>query len=459
MPLIRFSLPALLFVLVWVYAHEYVADRLNRHSQSVQQKTDQLAMHLDWQLDAGEGLVGGLGEDWLTTGTGLSSRQKEPVLSLDFAEQSIDPALYDRLQIEWPDGLALAGDNRLKLEFSDQQQQRFYFSPVLPLTDFTQPVVLSEVLWYLVDDKGEHNGIPVPWSAMGPINGLVLRFYLADEVVVKLARVTLRQTALRQWLQPKKLSCEALLAEPVRCQLTNGMNHLDQMNNNGLSEQFISFTPYAAWPPVVWLVLAWLCALLLVWLLNRQPPPVVWVLISAVFVVIYVMHQPEVQWFTAYFRPLLLIGTLLLLSVYASRIWQFGDPAWPVLLSSLTVVVMAVVVWQLPWNFMLALPAYFVWALVQQTLLGPLFSDELQRHLGAGKWTVAWITGVLFAIIHAPNQALMLATLLGGVVWSYSWLTYRNIYVNALSHAMLALLFYAVSPDAWLGSARIGWFF
>jgi membrane protease YdiL (CAAX protease family) len=97
--------------------------------------------------------------------------------------------------------------------------------------------------------------------------------------------------------------------------------------------------------------------------------------------------------------------------------------------------------------------------LVQQTLLGPVFSDKLKNHLQLSNVSTAWLVGVLFAIIHAPNQALMLATLLGGVFWSASWLKYRNIYVNACSHALLALLFYEISPDAWLGSARIGMFF
>lgn len=111
------------------------------------------------------------------------------------------------------------------------------------------------------------------------------------------------------------------------------------------------------------------------------------------------------------------------------------------------------------WTFIRDLPLYVLWALAQQVILGPLVSDYLHQKAGLSTGITALLCGVLFALLHVPNQMLMLATFCGGLLWSFTWLRYRNIYANAISHALLALLFYQTMPGHLLGTARVGFWF
>lgn len=455
----RVLLIGLVFVLVWLYAQHYVAGKLNQRAAESQSKLDQLNHHFDWSLNSWLDLVGVAETDWRLTGEGVVSIHSGPVLSMNFAGQAFDPSLYQRLLID----AKLRGDqvagSEFRLEFARQSTSSHFFSPVINPTTLANPIDLAKLPWQQLDAQGGPVGEPWNWEDLGALDSLVMRFYLTSDTAVELQRVRLQQTHARSWAMPKTTTCEVAVSPPWVCWLTNQMIHLDQMHNSGDSIQHMHFPQLTDLNPVIWLVLAWLVVLLVVWLTDPQAPRVVWVLVTLVFALIYVLHQPVMWSLSVQLRYVVMFLALVLLFTYASRIWRAEHSAWPVLLVTVLLAAGAVYWMSLPWSFLNQLPAYFVWALVQQTLLGPVFSDELKTHLNLSKSATAWLVGVLFAIIHAPNQALMLATLLGGVVWSASWLRYRNIYINAFSHAVLALLFYEISPDAWLGSARIGLFF
>jgi hypothetical protein len=455
----RFLLIGLVFVLVWLYAQHEVAGKLNQRAADRQLSLDQLSHHLQWSLDSGTDLVGAYANDWRMTDDGIVSMHSQPVMSLNLAGQALDPVLYQQLLIDLAVQGSRTAGSEFRLEFARQSESVHYYSPVFDPNTAPLTIRLTEHRWQQLDAQGKPVGASMAWSELGELDSLVVRFYLTEGAAVEVRRMGLQQTQARQWAMPKTQDCEHTVTWPWVCWLTNQMIHLDQMHNTGSSVQHMAFPVLTDWMPAIWLVLAWLVVLLVVWLIRPQALKVVWGLVTLVFALIYVLHQPVMLSLTIQLRYVVMLLALVLLFTYARRIWRVQHSAWPVLLATALLAAAAFFWLSIPLSSLNSLPAYFVWALVQQTLLGPVFSDELKSHLQLSNATTAWLVGVLFAIIHAPNQALMLATLVGGVVWSASWLLYRNIYVNAVSHAVLALLFYAVSPDAWLGSARIGMFF
>jgi hypothetical protein len=98
---------------------------------------------------------------------------------------------------------------------------------------------------------------------------------------------------------------------------------------------------------------------------------------------------------------------------------------------------------------------YPVWAIAQQWLLIAAIVPRA-RQLTANPCRAAFLSGLVFALLHAPNFALMVFTLLAGSVWA--WLAQRDraLLPLAVSHALLGLWLIHVVPSWLLRSAEIG---
>ncbi len=94
-------------------------------------------------------------------------------------------------------------------------------------------------------------------------------------------------------------------------------------------------------------------------------------------------------------------------------------------------------------TWLLALPIYLLWGLLQQYLfqyylLGRLL--VLMPVVGA-----VLCTGLAFALLHFPHVDTMAVTLVAGIVWTAIYYRYRVLVPLAASHAILgAALFYWV---------------
>lgn len=101
-----------------------------------------------------------------------------------------------------------------------------------------------------------------------------------------------------------------------------------------------------------------------------------------------------------------------------------------------------------------AIPGYLLWALVQQYLICVVVVDRLRASGLPGNWSVL-VAAAVFSLLHAPNAALMLATFLGGLIWTALWLRERSLAAQAVSHAVAALLLTSSLPPYWLRSAEV----
>lgn len=148
-------------------------------------------------------------------------------------------------------------------------------------------------------------------------------------------------------------------------------------------------------------------------------------------------------------------------------IWQRGRPwtwigvpaAW--LIPAASVVMTLVLAMLIPRETGLEVPdsiaalRYLGWAAIQQVIVLRIVSDRIS---GLG-WSPKWVSlaaATAFALLHAPNQSLMLLTLVGGLLWTWNWQRHRALLPNVFAHALCGLIASAAIDRSWLWSAEIG---
>jgi membrane protease YdiL (CAAX protease family) len=98
--------------------------------------------------------------------------------------------------------------------------------------------------------------------------------------------------------------------------------------------------------------------------------------------------------------------------------------------------------------------AYSLWALAQQFLVQSFVFVRLQS-VFSDRTAIA-CTALLFSLAHIPNLVLMPATLVAGLVFSFVFRRYRNIYTLGLAHALLGLTLAVSLPETATHRMRVG---
>ena len=448
------------WLMIQVFAHDHVVQKHQAQQQIQQHLIQQQQWHQTWPLDQWDEVVSSFQADWQLADSGLRSQSQQPAISLVFNQQLIDPQIHQQLNLNWTLDGQVGLDAVVKIEFSNQQQQWFFESPEIPLSAFNEPLDLNQYSWQL--KRPAHQQAPtmqMDWQALGTLDGLVLRFYFAQPRQLTLSDIAVLQTQEQAWDASQSVDCTAVYEQPWLCLVTNQIRY--KVKHWSLSQpiqalQLTSLLPWSAW----WVLLGSMVALLLsLRLLAGHVNHGTAYFILTLYGITVWLHM---GWVVHWSNGLLWLVLVLAFGLFWLHRQWFLRPAqvaWPVWIGT-AVVFLAMWLNSVPEDrWWLALPQYLLWACWQQLLLGPVVADFFKNRLAAPTWLIAVLVGVMFSMVHAPNHSLMLATLLAGVCWSYSWMRYQNIYANAISHALLALMFYQFMPTDWLGSARIGVFF
>ncbi|WP_180236530.1 CPBP family intramembrane glutamic endopeptidase [Marinicella litoralis] len=454
------------FGLAWfmmmVFSHEYYSQKVNQANQQQLTKTQQLDWHLTWSLDSKSAIVSSFESDWQVVGHAVTSSEKNPELSLDMQGKVIDPTIHQSLLVQGEISQEAPANGRFKLEFSDQRNQIYYVSEDLSIKLLNQDLDLSSLRWQVIKPGvSSSNESYAIWSNIAFLDALVMRFYFTAPSSLVLNGIQIKQTQAKKWTVDSPINCQQLHLPAARCWVSNQMRHFNLQQNLILNNQLLVQSRVSPLPVWSWFWLS--VGLMTLLFLLRANKSLTTVLITlAVFVAIALVHQDWVATNFSLLRwPLL---ALLLILLWQNKHWLAlpehpAAPVWLISLSLSMVLLLGLATRPVGLELLFDFPQYLLWACVQQLLLGPVVSRLLFKQLNMPKGMIAVVVGVLFSIIHAPNHVLMAATLLAGMAWSYAWLKYENLYANAFSHALLALVFYQIMPEAWLGSARIGVFF
>ncbi len=95
------------------------------------------------------------------------------------------------------------------------------------------------------------------------------------------------------------------------------------------------------------------------------------------------------------------------------------------------------------------------WGLLQQYALQAIVNRQAQILWGKGFRSI-FFTGLIFAALHMPNTVLMLATLVGGIIWAYVYQRAANLFALALSHSIMTVILIWALPPSLLHSLRVG---
>lgn len=96
---------------------------------------------------------------------------------------------------------------------------------------------------------------------------------------------------------------------------------------------------------------------------------------------------------------------------------------------------------------------YVSWAFLQQWLLQTRIYAALRTELSAN--ASAWMAASAFALLHTPNFALMVLSLLGGRLWCWHYERNHRWLPVAVSHAILGLAAMNLLPVSWLLGGEI----
>lgn len=99
--------------------------------------------------------------------------------------------------------------------------------------------------------------------------------------------------------------------------------------------------------------------------------------------------------------------------------------------------------------------AYTIWSFLQEFLLLNFFLLRLLRLVPSRIAAIAIAAG-LFALVHLPNPILTPLTLIWGCAASLIFLHYRNIYIPAVSHAILGICIAITIPGPIDHNMRVG---
>jgi membrane protease YdiL (CAAX protease family) len=97
----------------------------------------------------------------------------------------------------------------------------------------------------------------------------------------------------------------------------------------------------------------------------------------------------------------------------------------------------------LNWRFVVSLLLYIPWALMQQTLFQFYLLGRLRALLPfASPLLLSVLNGIAYGAVHLDDPELALLTMIGGVIWSYTYHRDRYVLPIALSHAVLGTTFF-----------------
>lgn len=442
-----------------VYAYTYVSSALNKKNQSVFNEINAGHFNIHWPWVQLTDIVSSFRANWEANSEGVHAVTDNPEISLDLSGAVIVPSIQQMIHIELKHNQSVGSQGRVKFEFSNQRQQIFYDSPTLSWSNIKSGFDLSSVSWKINKPDENQASQFIKWQEIAALDALVIRFYSIPIEDLTIKSIEINQTQLKQPYPESQLNCQSHDSRHS-CYFTNQMKYLDvQMAQSGYAQQLSFSTTINHIPNWFSLLMAWLLLMMLclAWISHKRAWAVGF--ITAVFLVIWGVHHQSLLIYLGYiqwFAVILMLGLIFMCRNYFK--WP-ASKAMPVWLVSMALAVLMLFISGFNLSFVADLPQYLLWAWVQQLIIGPILAQFIHKQLGLSRLMTVCLVGVLFSIVHSPNHMLMMATLIGGVAWSYAWLRYENIYANAVSHAVLALLFYQLMPEALLGSARVGIFF
>jgi membrane protease YdiL (CAAX protease family) len=97
-----------------------------------------------------------------------------------------------------------------------------------------------------------------------------------------------------------------------------------------------------------------------------------------------------------------------------------------------------------------------LWGLLQQYVLQSFVNRRAQIVFGRGARSIL-LVALVFALLHAPNLWLSVATFVGGLMWGYVYQQTPNLFALAISHGLMTWVLISSIPAPLLKGMRAGY--
>jgi len=375
-----------------------------------------------------------------------------PELSLNFSSGVVNSYRHDVLSLSFKKPFG----GRVKIQFKTGiDDEYFYYSPQIKLNGLIHEINLNEIAWTGISSQGKQN-IQVNWGTQQhKVSSLVLQFANIDSAIV-IDSVNLRLINLTMKIKHFKINCNGEI-------LGNEIPDILQVNQLQLEE--VCYLP----SNYMWLM---------EFIHNKYPGSLLFInnvkVLSEISSHRVNKSYTQLTFVNFILYALVSLCLIILFSIRKTRYTFRSAKLNQTKLFDFKSIIRANVFILLPTVALLvflyfqkevsisdfkSLPLYFVWALVQQYILGYLLAEKIFYNKTHNKFLASVLAALVFAIIHLPSITLFLLTFVAGTFWAYGWLSFKRIVPLALSHSLLALMFYHIVSDKVLYSAKVlQWF-
>ncbi|MBL4659240.1 MAG: CPBP family intramembrane metalloprotease [Alcanivoracaceae bacterium] len=393
-----------------------------------------------------------------------ANKGQNPQLSLNFSSEVINTSHHSILQIDSTNLLQGTVKIQFKTELDDDY---FYYSSDIKLAGKQQVIDLQQS-WQGISDKNSHT-VKAPWGTSAQkVSSLVLYFNNPDTDLV-IESISMPYAFEYRNIEIHEINClgeiqteysPSLLQVNIfvlqaACWLPSTYMWLKQQVQQNYPESILSIAQVGLWPQTY------------VHKVNKSYTNILLINTALyVFIVLVILavtvltgqystkvdkSEGDQRWTI---KRLLLIGGKKAISPYHVLL----NYAFVLTPSFIIFTYLAFLKFPDSTTFKL-LPMYFVWALFQQFILAYVLAEKIFFSHLHNRLLSSVLAALVFAIIHMPSVTLMLATFVAGSFWAYSWLLFKRFIPLAISHAVLALMFYYVVSDGFLYSAKVlHWF-
>jgi len=441
----------LLFVMAWIAVLQLTQQRILLEAENKLRSIKSNQTSFVWNfIDFEADIVTPYQKNWQILHEPRSifaSKSSDPVLSLNFSGEILNAAHFDEIQLESP--VKIQGMLKLQIKISHAENV-FYYSGPIALSGSKHLLSLNRE-WFTIEN-GKKRDAEFNWPGdQSRISSLVLQFSQLKQDLY-LSKISL----------PINDSNRPIVRYDVDC-----YGNTDLINEINHKSQYVFELNESCWFPSTYM---WLKSYL-----ENSIPGSILSIKNKNFIFTPSLHKinnnyaNNFQLNTLFYFLILTLFIVVIVLTVNNKSTTAHSPlvvnkdvkkAYVLILGVSIIVLFVMALIKIPnlhtFEF---LPMYFIWALFQQFILGYILAEKLFYAITQNKIVSSILAAIVFAILHLPSMTLFVLTFIGGLFWSYAWLSFKRLIPLAISHSLLALMLYYCISNHVLYSARVfHWF-
>lgn len=459
-----------LLLLAWILSVKLTQQRIQLEAYNKLNNVEQNQSPFVWDFQSFQAdIVEPFQPSWQKSDQGIVSRVNNPQLSLNFSGEVLNPHLHSQLIVKSTTAMSGLLTIQAKTELNSDD---YYYLADIALSGSKQIIDLQQS-WKNVNNIANSTR-KFNWDkSANKISSLVLQFSSKNPVTIH--SITLPYNKNIQIHSALNVNCDGKITNNNKVDMTTinvfDLNQwcwfpseylwLKQQIRQTYPESILKLNVVKLWQK------ATVHKINQTYTNNHLLNGLLYAFVLMGIVVVFwitqkniigieqrAKHKAEQPWYQWLGNRLLLKGAKKAITPYHLMI-NYSLVLIP------TIFILAIMMWiKFPnATTFKVLPLYFIWALFQQYILGYVLAQRVFYDRTQNRLLSSLLAATLFSLLHMPSVNLMLVTFVAGGFWAYAWLVFGRLIPLAISHSILALMYYSIISQQWLYSAKtFQWF-